>query len=277
MTPGLTPASLYNDMQGLSRLRGDARQESPEAIRAVAREFEAIFMQMMLKNMRQASLGEGIMDSDQGKFYQEMFDKQIAASLARKEGLGLADIMVRQLTRDRAGARPAEGVGRADGTAPPFPSPAAFIERLKDLARSIGERLGVSPKALLAQSALETGWGQHMIRKADGSNSHNLFGIKADARWNGERAVTSTLEYVDGVAVKELSAFRAYQSYEESFEDYARFLRASPRYEAALRNGGDPVAFARSLQAAGYATDPAYGNKISAILNNSLFDAFDEV
>ncbi len=271
MTPGLSSASLYTDMQGLTRLRSDARKDSPEAIRAVAKEFEAIFMQTMLKNMREASLGEGLMDSDQGKFYQEMFDKQIATSLARGQGLGLADIMARQLTRATGEQKVAASEDVA-GAGTPFPSPAAFIERLKDLARDFGARLGVSPKALLAQSALETGWGQHMIRKPDGGNSYNLFGIKADGRWDGERAVTTTVEYVDGVAVKEQAVFRAYQSYEESFEDYARFLSENTRYATALRNGQDPEAYAQSLQEAGYATDPAYGRKISGILNNALFE-----
>lgn len=269
MTPGLSSASLYNDMQGLSRLRVDAREETPEAIRAVAREFEAIFMQMMLKNMREASLGEGMMESDQGKFYQEMFDKQIAASLSRGQGLGLADLMVRQLTRGRTeevNALPVSG----NPAQAPFPTPKAFVEGLKDMARRIGERLGVSPKAILAQSALESGWGKHMIRKADGANSFNLFGIKADARWEGERAVTTTIEYVDGVAVKEQAVFRAYQSYEESFEDYARFLSENSRYAQALRNGSDPEAYVSALQAAGYATDPDYGRKISGILQSRL-------
>ena len=270
MTPALSQASLYNDMQGLSRLRANSRDESPEAIRAVAKEFEAIFMQMMLKNMREASLGEGMMDSDQGKFYQEMFDKQIAASLARGQGLGLADLMVRQLAGGVGATQKAPHPDESSQAASFFSSPGAFVSRLKGLARDVGEKLGVSPKALLAQSALETGWGKKMIKKPDGGNSYNLFGIKADARWDGERAVTATVEYAGGVAVKEQAVFRAYQSFEESFEDYARFLRGNPRYEEALRNGGDPDAYAMSLQEAGYATDPEYGRKIRGILRSEL-------
>jgi len=273
MTPGLSTASLYTDLQGLSQLRTEAREETPDAIKAVAKEFEAIFMQMMLKSMRDASLGEGLLDSDQGKFYQEMFDKQIAVSLSREQGLGLADIMVRQLSRGKESSQ-SSNVSEATVTqksTQPFASPAEFISRLTDMAKSIGKKLGVSSKALLAQSALETGWGQHVMRKPDGSSSYNLFGIKADQRWDGDRAVRTTIEYADGVTVREQASFRSYQSYEESFEDYAQFLLASPRYEKALQNGQDPVTYIKSLQQAGYASDPSYARKISGIMQNEIF------
>jgi peptidoglycan hydrolase FlgJ len=273
MTPGLSTASLYTDLQGLSQLRTEVRKETPDAIKAVAKEFEAIFMQMMLKSMRDASLGEGLLDSDQGKFYQEMFDKQIATSLSRSQGLGLADVMVRQLSKGKDSSQSSEvsAASGAQNTTPFFTSPVDFINKLTDIAKSIGKKLGVSPKALLAQSALETGWGQSVMKKPDGGSSHNLFGIKADQRWGGDKVVTTTIEYSDGVAVKEQADFRSYQSYEESFEDYAQYLLTSPRYEKALQNGKDPVTYITSLQQAGYATDPEYARKISGILQNEIF------
>ncbi len=273
MTPGLSTAALYTDLQGLSQLRVEAREETPDAIKAVAKEFEAIFMQMMLKSMRDASLGEGLLDSDQGKFYQEMFDKQIATSLSREQGMGLADIMVRQLSRGKDSRQPGEAlaVSGAQKTTPSFTSPTDFINKLTDMAKSIGKKLGVSPKVLLAQSALETGWGQNVMRKPDGGSSHNLFGIKADQRWDGDKVVTTTLEYSEGIAEKEQASFRSYQSYEESFEDYAQFIMANPRYEKVLQSGQDPAAYARSLQQAGYASDPDYARKINSIMQNEIF------
>ena len=134
-------------------------------------------------------------------------------------------------------------------------------------ASEAAARLGLPPEALLAQAALETGWGRHVIRRADGGSSHNLFGIKADGRWQGERASTQTLEYVDGVAVRVRDHFRAYASHADSFNDYVDFLQRNPRYRDALQRTGDAAAYFSALQAAGYATDPAYATKIQRILD----------
>jgi flagellar protein FlgJ len=134
--------------------------------------------------------------------------------------------------------------------------------------RAAGE-LGVSPQALVAQAALETGWGRAVIQHNDGRSSHNLFGIKADARWGGEQVHVSSLEYVDGTVVRQRAAFRAYDSYADSFSDYVDFLKSNPRYGNALNHAHDPVAFTQALQRAGYATDPEYAQKIQGILGSA--------
>jgi flagellar protein FlgJ len=146
-------------------------------------------------------------------------------------------------------------------------SPETFVRELWPHARRTARDLGTRPELLLAQAALETGWGQHMIRGTDGSNSFNLFGIKADARWQGERALTETVEFKDGLMRKQQASFRAYGSLADSFADYANFLRSNPRYRQALNRAADAPAFAQALSAAGYATDPDYSGKITRIMD----------
>ncbi len=272
MISQLPTASVYTDFQGLAELRTAAREESPEALRAVAKEFEAIFMQMMLKSMRSANLGEGIFDSEQSGFYREMFDKQIAIDMAQRQGMGLADVLVRQLSRsgNTAAAGGAETAASRVATAVPFSSPQDFVARLQGPAQASARRLGVAPEVLLAQAALETGWGRQVMRSPDGGSSHNLFGIKAGPDWQGGRVTATTLEYRDGVARKEQAVFRAYDSFAESFDDYADFLQGNPRYREALAQADDARAYLRSLQDAGYATDPAYADKIGNILERDV-------
>ena len=149
---------------------------------------------------------------------------------------------------------------------PVFDSPQAFVESLTPLASQIGASMGVDHKALIAQAALETGWGKHISQDSSGKSSFNLFNIKADHRWSGDTVTVSTLEYRDGVAVREKASFRAYGSYEESFKDYLQFISESPRYQQALQRGDNGHEYAKALQVAGYATDPAYADKISNIL-----------
>ncbi len=275
MISQLSTASVYTDFQGLAELRTAAREESPAALRAVAKEFEAIFMQMMLKSMRSANLGEGIFDSEQSGFYREMFDKQIAIDLAQRQGVGLADVLVRQLSRGGSAAAPGAGATLASGEAAgaPFASPQDFIARLQGPAQATAKRLGVAPEVLLAQAALESGWGRQVMRAPDGASSHNLFGIKAGPDWQGGRVTATTLEYRDGVARKEQAVFRAYDSFAASFEDYADFLQGNPRYREALSQADDPRAYLQSLQDAGYATDPGYAEKIGAILERAVLAA----
>ena len=151
----------------------------------------------------------------------------------------------------------------------PFASPEDFVERLLPIARETAGELGVDPRVLVAQAALETGWGKAVIQREDGSSSNNLFGIKADSRWSGDRVHANTLEYEDGLVVRKREPFRAYDSYADSFRDYLAFLRDNPRYGEALNRTGDPRGFMQALQQAGYATDPAYANKILAILDGA--------
>jgi len=302
MNADLSKAYTYTDFQGFTDLRRMARQESPEAADAAARQFEALFIQMMMKSMRDAMPVDGGMDGEQVKFFQGMFDQQIALEMSRGEGIGLRESLMRQLHPE-----PVSGLQRGELVMPthrlpvyqraenPWPesrvtapspsspgsvpqgtdsdqrhwrpeSPEAFIRDLWPHAQRAAEALGVAPEVLLAQSALETGWGRHMIPGADGGNSFNLFGIKADGRWDGPRAHVQTLEYVGGVPERQRAAFRAYDNAAQSFDDYVSFITGNPRYREALARVPDAEGYLRGLQEAGYATDPAYADKILDIL-----------
>lgn len=252
-------------------------------------------MQMMLKSMRDASMGDGLMDSEQTDFYQGMFDQQLSLTLSQGRGLGLANMLIKQLGGDLTGTHKDRPSGVAN---PPFPFPAApslsnpplaspqvsnngnpqplfsspteFVKSLWPLAQHTGKALGVAPQAILAQAALETGWGQSIMQRPDGRSTHNLFGIKADTRWQGEQVVMPTLEYTHGKAGKRNELFRSYDSYAASFADYANFMRSNPRYSQALLSGNDPELFTQALHAAGYATDPEYSSKINNIINSQV-------
>jgi len=289
------PSSVYTDFNGLAQLRADVRNEnSPEAIEKVARQFESIFTQMMLKSMRDASTVEGgLFDNDQSKMYREMFDKQVALTLSEGRGIGLKEMLIRQLggavesspeesgTATGLNAIPARMASHHAAAAQPtvgsieyrserIESPHAFVEKMMPEARRAAETLGVAPQVLISQAALETGWGKALIQDPDGRNSHNLFGIKADARWQGERVAVPTIEYDNGVARKEIQMFRAYNSYAESFNDYADFIQSNPRYEDALSVVASPAKYLAGLQQAGYATDPEYASKISRIMEREV-------
>ncbi len=291
-------ASVYTDLSGLTRLRADARQNSPEALKAAAQQFEALFVQMMLKSMREAgdaTGGDALFGSNQQQLYRDMYDKQVSLELAQGRGIGLADMLVRQLgtsarslepnamngrqqvvdgRRDVAAPQPAPAAGASSTSAPAepvgFASADEFVRALWPHAQQAADTLGVDPRALIAQAALETGWGKSVIRRPDGGSSYNLFNIKADHRWDGPRVFKDTLEYRDGIAAKERAPFRAYESYAASFDDYVNFLQGNPRYRDALAQSADPVAFVRELQRAGYATDPAYAKKIEDIMGRDL-------
>lgn len=323
--------SLFTDLNQLQKLKGQAQSDEQAALEGVAQEFEQLFMNMMLKSMRQASdvlATDSPFNSNDVKFYQDMFDQQLTLDLSKKGSIGLADIIVRQLSQkpdavhradlddeDQQGQslteqmlnralvsgpvnRPAgmpysapvaaaeanAGVaveaGGATGSAQEraaeslpsrFETPGRFVEQLLPLAEKAAAVLGVNPTVLLAQAALETGWGKFITRDAaSGQNSRNLFNIKAGRGWQGEAVQVQTLEYRGGVPEKEQARFRAYASYADSFNDYVDFLRGNPRYRQALENGTDPARFVRELHAAGYATDPEYAAKIERIFNGEL-------
>lgn len=272
-------AEIYTDFQALAKLRAETRAEanSPENLRRVAGQFEALFMQMVLRSMREANLSEGLFGSDAEKHYQDMFDAQLTLKLAQGPGVGLAETLVRQLSRvadmTQAGGVADRPAGSSDKQAVDGlgQSPEAFARGLWPHARQAAGDLGVAPEALIAQAALETGWGKSPIRHPDGRSSYNLFGVKAGAGWPGERVSVPTLEYENGVAVRGHAEFRAYGSLAEGFADYVRLLKEQPRYREALDQARDPAAFAQALQRAGYATDPAYAQKIEAILNRGGF------
>lgn len=266
------PVEFYADFQGLAALRTSARAQDPGALKAAAQQFESLFTQMLLKNMREAGkgFGDSLFGSEQGDFYQSMFDEQIALQLSQGGGLGLADMLIRQLSAASSPSGDEAIVSAAQGSSIRSHvewsgGKEDFIRSLWPHARQAAGELGVDPHALLAQAALETGWGRSVPCTTDGECSFNLFGIKAGSRWGGAQVAVPTLEYEDGVAVRKVERFRAYASPAESFRDYAQLIRDNPRYREALNAGGDVAAFADALQRGGYATDPDYARKIVAV------------
>ncbi len=324
MNSAAITADIYTDFSGFSGLRKLARQNERKALPQVARQFEALFLQMMLKSMRKASFGDPLLGSQQGKMYRDLYDQQLALSMSQADaargshGLGLAAMLERQLGKTLPQAtHPADkrvapaplgaqtppalrplvrqswaavrlttlpgsvkrvgtmagvrgtGIGMSAVAQAPQPhSPQAFIRQLWPQAQRAARELGTRPEVLLAQVALETGWGRGIVRDGRGASSHNLFNIKADHRWEGARMQINTLEYKGGVAVRQRAAFRAYDSYAASFRDYVKFLRSDPRYQNALRQAHDPRAFIDALDTAGYATDPHYGAKVWRVLHS---------
>lgn len=282
------------DVQAVGNLKAEAGQNSNESLKKVAQQFEALLMNMMLKSMREATPQDGVFDSDQTKLYTSMLDQQLAQTMASK-GIGLADAMVRQLSgrlantaetgvsalmRDAGLAQPGKAApemvlnpspamtateaarqGRLDAA-----GPREFVQELMPHAQRASDTTGIPASYMIAQAALETGWGKRDIRGADGQPSNNLFGIKAGANWTGKTVDITTTEYVNGQPVKMVDRFRAYDSYADSFADYARLLQSNPRYQQALTQAEDASGFANGLQRAGYATDPAYAQKLLSLI-----------
>lgn len=304
-------AGLVLEGAGLDRLKYAAKQNSPESLKQVAKQFEALFMGILTKSMR-ATGGDSLFDNQQTQLYTELLDQQFAQKISAGRGLGLADAMLQQLTRNQINPKDVDALertplpltrgqpakafsqglpGNAQTPLPIAPNNAVtikplnespnsappsaakeFVSNLLPHAANAARALGVKPQAILAQAALETGWGRHQIKLADGSPSHNVFGIKAGASWNGPVAKVGTTEYVHGVAQQRVEKFRAYGSYDEAFRDYANLIAHAPRYRAAL-NTGSTEGFAQGLQKAGYATDPQYAAKIGRIAENRVFQA----
>jgi flagellar protein FlgJ len=388
MTTPVKDASTFTDLSGLAALKRGANTSDPKALREVARQFESVFAKMMLTSMRQASssVGDSLFGSDQTQFYQGMFDDQLSLELTKGKGLGLADMLVRQLqkvagasaaadganlkmpergsglmqaldSRPSAAAKmalsgaavksanaagmalpgaaaesgdaaamalpgatsessllsvaaqkaalfsepdtltpsdsldvatrfvqkllsgnaAATGAGTTDAKADAgFRTPTApedFVQQLWPCAEAAGRELGIAPTHLLAQAALETGWGKSLPCDANGNPSFNFFGIKAGADWTGDTVATKTLEFQGGLPTPQVARFRAYDSAQDSFRDYVALLRDNPRYAAALNTGNDAQAFATGLQRGGYATDPAYAQKIASIAQNLVSSA----
>ena len=271
MKTPVTDAGTYTDVSGLAALKKAAAAHDPAAVRAAAKQFESVFTRMMIKSMRDANFSDPVFGSDQTKFYEGMFDDQLSVEMTKGHGLGLADVLVRQL-QQQAGAASAADSGAATANVPtaandavPSATQADFVKDHWPAAVDAGEQLGVDPRNLLAQAALETHWGTQSPRDANGAPTHNLFGIKASTGWEGGSAAAQTREYLDGRNVPTSAAFRAYPSPAASFQDYVALLRGSPRYAAALNTGSDTQAFAQALQRGGYATDPDYASKVVAV------------
>ena len=276
------------DFSQYAGLRAAAKQNDPAALKQAAQQFEALFTQMMLKSMRDALPGDSTLGS-QGDFYTSLYDQQLSTTLASGKGMGLADLLVKQLAQssnapDAASAsmnsassiaaysktaRAGEaGESSEAGNAEWTPGDAdSFLDAIRPHAEKAAQALGVPARAIMAQAVLETGWGRRIPRDTDGRPTLNLFGIKAGSSWSGKTIEAGTREYVDGQFRNESASFRAYGSLSETFDDYVQFLNRNPRYIDALRE--DSVGgFAQGLQKAGYATDPAYARKLVDVANS---------
>ncbi len=273
-----TSATLALDTQSLDQLRAQAKQSPEQALKAVAQQFETVLLNMMLKSMREATPQDGMFDSEQTKMFTGMLDQQLAQGIASR-GIGLADIMVKQLSSGVAGQAQSGGFSvpfnvQSPSFKPEFiPSKTVpvknpdFVQRMLPFAMQASLASGVPPQLMLGQAALESGWGKKEIMMADGSNSYNLFGIKAGADWQGKVAEVMTTEYSNGVANKQVEKFRAYSSYAEAFQDYTGLIRTNPRYANVWLQGGNVDGMAQALQQAGYATDPKYAEKLVRVMN----------
>jgi peptidoglycan hydrolase FlgJ len=250
-----------HDFKQFAALRR-ASADDPKALREVARQFESIFTKMMLEGMRSASFGDPLFGSDQADMYQGMMDDQMAVQLSSGRGIGLADMLFRQLSHGQGAQVPATEEAPPTGSASVDDDQRRnFVSQMLPHAEAAARELGVDPRAVIAQAALETGWGTSQ----PGGSSNNFFGIKAGASWQGERVSADTTEFTGGIAGSERAQFRAYGSVAENMGDYVRLLRDNPRYAAALNTGSDVHAFGSALQKGGYATDPAYADKLAAV------------
>ncbi|PKH09550.1 flagellar assembly peptidoglycan hydrolase FlgJ [Moritella sp. Urea-trap-13] len=313
------------DTHNLDSLRKRAQGNDETALKEVAKQFESLFTNMLMKSMREANAAfetDSPMNNNYTQFYRDMQDKQMAADMSQTGSLGLADVIVKQLSNDGGNYMPASslkgdsnplqnlqpakagtatdkalaedldsaaipavdavgsaaaGSAKTDPALAPaapkmqFNSPEEFIASLAPFADSVGKRLNVSPDVLLAQAALETGWGKKVSTDNKGDSSHNLFNIKADKRWEGPTASVDTLEFTDGVAKREKHQFRSYEDFQSSFNDFANFLQSGDRYSDALSNSADSAQFLNGLQQAGYATDPNYAAKIQNVMKHDAF------
>ncbi len=297
-----TANELAADSRSLDALRRDAARDPQQAVKSAARQFEAMFMQMVLKSMREATPKSGLFDSNASELYTGMLDQQMANRVAGS-GTGLADMITRQLMRHmQAGAAngpaPASKAGAAvtaDAVRTAYAVPAAtttrsatavqsegttaagsgesvqrtFVNRMWDHALVAQRATGLPAKFIVGQAALESGWGRNEIKSADGLRSYNLFGIKATGGWQGRTVEVPTTEYENGVAVRKVEKFRAYNNYGEAFRDWSRLLATNPRYAEVLAQGADAAGFANGLQRAGYATDPNYGAKLRRVIETA--------
>lgn len=297
------------DTQGFSQLKAAISKSPVEGAKVAARQFDATFMQMMLKSMRDATPSDGVLDSDNGKMYTSMLDQQLSQQLSSK-GIGLANAMIGQLLRN-AGTSSGAGAGSAG-----IPAGAAadaggadsgmagalayakslrgrpldpngvnvprlrgnsnsahandFVDKLAAPAQAASAATGIPARFIVGQAALESGWGRHEIKNRDGSSTHNVFGIKAGKDWTGPTVEATTTEYKHGVARKVSAKFRSYGSYQDAMVDYAKLLKNNPRYQPVIQAAADPAGFANGMQRAGYATDPHYARKLITIMNQMV-------
>jgi len=333
-----TQPELFMNMQQFSDLKLEASRDSAQASKAVAQQFEGLFIQMMLKGMRSAAVMDKSQHSSYMDFYTEMYDKQISLMMSQQGGIGIADVLQQQMARYLPKGQEPAGIATDTGNELPVYSlpesraiersyqlpvaamnyvasnpevktsqlkqamsldeavtadadvkiPAllsqaieplyvwqqadSFVEDLWPHAEKAASQLGISAQVLVAQSALETGWGKHLMKNSDGSVAFNLFGIKAGSSWTGQSVTHKTLEFREGSMQRESASFRSYESVADALEDYVAFVKSGPRYAQALEHGGNDNHYVNGLQKAGYATDPAYADKITNIMNGQTFN-----
>lgn len=315
--------AAITDMTQYSALRVGAKNNDPAALREVAGQFEALFLQSMLKSMRDASIGDPLFgDSNARDMYEDMLDQQLAVEMASGKGIGLAEMLVRQLggeqaTRpspermydtERSRAAPgirgydarhggASGEARSDevgdemtghplvhdmsatriagntpGVGPrarqAWDNPENFARDVWPHAQRVARQLNVPVEGVVAQAALETGWGRHVMPGRDGTASMNLFGIKAGLSWSGDSVAQRTVEFDGDVARQEVARFRLYDGVAESFDDYANLIASNARYDNVKNQGDDVQGFATALADSGYATDPQYAQKITRVASS---------
>jgi flagellar protein FlgJ len=280
--------ALAADARSLNGLKLQAGEKTPAAIKEAAKQFESLFMRELIKSMREATMKSGLMDSPGGDLGADLLDQQFAVQMSGQPG-GLSDLIAQQLTRQMGSTEPGAGdsdkkpaaapvsaLSRASSisaygahAAKPTASQSSFVQSHTEAAARVEKSSGIPASYMVGQAGHETGWGKHEIKMKGGAPSFNLFGIKAGPGWTGKVAEVSTTEYVNGVAKKTVAKFRAYDSYEASFRDYARLITQTPRYAQASQQTGSAQAFASSLQKAGYATDPDYASKLSRAINTT--------
>jgi len=290
-TTSSTSNALAVDIRSLNSLKYDAgTANNAQTTREVAKQFESLFMRELIKSMRDATMKSGLMEGEQANLGQDMLDQQLSVSMSGQQG-GLSEAIARQLSRQMGGADAnfsvpstlslPQALPRAASSATGTPAEATgpapkgrdgFVQHLSGTAERVAQESGIPASFMLGQAGHETGWGKSEIKHKDGSNSFNLFGIKAGKGWTGKVAEITTTEYINGKAQKVTAKFRAYDSYEDSFRDYARLIKESPRYEQAesVAQSGWAMAYASALQKAGYATDPEYAKKLSGAINSVL-------
>jgi len=324
MTVTSLPATrVYTDFSAFSRLRAEARADTPAAREEVATQMESLFLQMMLKSMRKTSFSGGLFDNSASKMYRGLMDKQLALVMAGREpGLGLKQMILQQLpaiknstetsenqpvTTVRALSGPFQTTatpgyyglyaaqqtptllvfpeGKADANAKATGVSTAavagegatpeilFVRQIWSYAQQAAQKLDVPAEVLVAQAALETGWGRYLPKQETGESSFNYFGIKAGANWSGQVTQVGTAEVENGQARTVTAGFRVYPNLRASFDDYVALMKTSTRYRQVLQSQGDSSRYAEALQASGYATDPQYANKIKAILNSPMFSS----
>ncbi|MDB5999432.1 MAG: flgJ [Rhizobacter sp.] len=279
---GSPAAGLATDSKAIDSLKATAGRDPKSAIKETAKQFEALFMQELMKSMRAATPSSGMQDNGGTQLGTEMLDSQYANKLTGLPG-GLGDMIAKQLelqmnaSSDKAitpqsALAPASAAGAASsGTGKAKQS--EFVARHNDAAKAIEAETSIPAAFMLGQAAHESGWGKREIRNKDGSSAHNLFGIKAGSAWSGKTTDVTTTEYIGGHPRRVTAKFRAYDSYEDSFRDYAKLLQNNPRYEKVMAHASSNQAtaqgFAQGLQRAGYATDPAYADKLTRIITTA--------